>query len=428
MKPLRHHLLRSNGARQSLVLGAAMITSGALDYAVNVVAGRRLDPLDFGVFVSVMAVLQVLTLAAIAIRMVVAFYTASMSVGPSAPARVARFLRQVEAWAWRYGAISTTLMALAAPPLARWLRLPGPSSLWAASSMVLLLYVREAAFGGLQGVESFLALSVVQVVQAALRLAACAVLIGIGWGAVGAILAQPLAAAVCVALSAAALRPHLGRRGDPGDPGVSWHYSFSTLLALMAFGMLTNVDALFVRRFFDVRTAADYAPVVTLAKVALFLSWAIGLVLFPKVARRTAAGEDTRVLLVAGLAAALSPGLALSALYLAFPGALVKVMFTGAYADPGVVLGLASLAATLYAGLHIWLNYALSTERKSYAYVLAGVLVWQVAGMWLLGRGDLVRMTLVMVSGGVIGNVAGVITTWPRARVAGTSALQLARR
>ncbi len=427
MNPLRE-LLRSSGAWQSLVLSAAMISSGALDYAVNVVAGRRLDPLDFGVFVAVTAVLQVLTLVSIAIRMVVAFYTASIGAGPGGPARVAGFLRQVGVWAFRYGAISTVLMALASPLLARGLRLPSAWPLWAASSMVLLLYLREAAFGGLQGVQSFASLSLVQVAQAAVRLAGCAALLAIGWGAVGAILAQPLGAAVCVALSALALRPYRRARGERADAGVSWHYSFSTVLGLVMFGLLTNADAIFVRRLFDARTAADYAPVVTLAKIALFLPWAIGLVLFPKVARRTAEGQDARPLLVAALVAALSPGLALSAAYLLFPGPIVKRMFTGAYADPGIVLGLAALAATLYAGLHIWLNYALSTERKVYVYVLALVVGWQLAGMWLYGRGDLVRMTLVMVSAGLAGNVAGALSTWPRARLGGSPGLEPARR
>ncbi len=408
-------LLRSRGAWQSLVLGAAMISSGALDYLVNVVAGRKLDPLEFGVFVAVTAVLQVLTLVAIAIRMVVAFYTASMTAGHGGPARVSAFLRTVGAWASRWGTISTLAMAALAPLLARWLRLPGAGPVFAASAMVLLLYLREAAFGGLQGVQSFVALSLVQVVQAALRVAGCAALVALGWGAVGAILAQPLAAAVCVALSAAALAPHLRGPASAARAPVDWHYSLSTLVGLVVFGLLTNVDALFVRRVFDARAAADYAPVVTLAKIALFVPWAIGLVLFPKVAKRTAAGQDTRAVLLAALAAALSPGLAVSGLFFLAPGLVVGTTFGAAYANPGAVLGTASLAATLYAGVHLWLNYALSSERRGYVWMLAGVLAWQIAGMWLFGRSDLLRMTLVMVSSGLLANVAGAVVTWSRA-------------
>jgi ABC-type xylose transport system permease subunit len=123
-------------------------------------------------------------------------------------------------------------------------------------------------------------------------------------------------------------------------------------------------------------------------------------------------GRDARPILLLALVAALAPGLVLTIFYYLFPGRLVRIIFTGAYANPGIVLALASLAASLYAGLNIWLNYALSLERPAFIYALVGVLVWQGLGMFMFGRESLVHMTLVMVSAGVMGNLAGFITTW----------------
>jgi len=70
------------------------------------------------------------------------------------------------------------------------------------------------------------------------------------------------------------------------------------------------------------------------------------------------------------------------------------------------------LAASLYAGLNIWLNYALALDRSAFIFALVGVLLWQGVGMFLFGRESLVHMTLVMVSAGVMVNFAGFITTW----------------
>lgn len=410
-------LLRSAGARDGAILGAAMILAGGLDYLVNVLAGRWLEPVDFGVFISVTAVVQVLTLLSIAIRMVVAFYTAELTARAGSRDRVGSFVRRSWRWAWQWGLVATGLMALASPLLARELRLPDAWPLWAASLMVLLLFLREVAFGGLQGLQAFAGLGTVQVVQGLLRVILCAGLIRAGWRAVGAILAQPLASVGCVVAAVWWLRPYFRARGEVADRKVSWHYSASTLVGLAVFGLLTNLDALFVRRYFSPRMAGDYGPVVTLAKISLFLPWAIGLVIFPKVARRKASGRDPRPILLLALAAAVAPGLALTGVYFAVPGLLVRVVFTNAYADPGIVLGLASLAATLYAGLHIWLNYALSLERKRYVYVLAGVLLWQVVAMYWVGRESLVRMTLAMVSAGLVGNLAAYFAVWFRAHL-----------
>ncbi|BDG07432.1 lipopolysaccharide biosynthesis protein [Anaeromyxobacter paludicola] len=407
-------LLRSGGAWHGLVLSGSMVLAGGLDYVVNVVAGRWLAPAEFGVFVSVMAVVQVVTLFTIAIRMVVAYQVSTIGVGAEGAGRVAAFGRAAWDWAWRWGALATLAMALVAHPLARTLRLPGALPLLLASGMAFLLFLREAAFGVLQGTQRFGALGLVQVIQAALRVALCALLVGGGLRAPGAILAQPLAALACVALTLAWLRPAL--RAPPGPaPAVApvrLPHAASIVAGLAVFGLLTNADALFVKHYFDPRSAGDYGPVVTLAKICLFLPWALGLVLFPKVARRRAAGVDPRPLLLLALAAALSPGLLLTGVYFLLPGEVVRLVFSGAYRSPGVVLGLAGLAATLQAGLHIWLNYALSLDRRAYVWVLGGVLLLQVGAMLAFGRQDLARMALALVGAGLVGNVAGALLTW----------------
>jgi hypothetical protein len=76
------------------------------------------------------------------------------------------------------------------------------------------------------------------------------------------------------------------------------------------------------------------------------------------------------------------------------------------------VLGLAGLAGTLFAGVHIWINYALSLERNRYVWTLAGILGAQFGTMWLLGRHSLVGMTAAMVASALASNVAGYLTTW----------------
>jgi len=404
-------LLRLVGIRHGVIMGAAMIFAGALDYAVSVVAGRWLEPVEYGIFVSVTAILQVLLLLSISIRMVVAFYTAELSAqGDSA--RVGAFVQRSWRWAWQWGVTAMALMALVSPLLARLLQLPNSWPLWAASLMVLFLFVRESSYGALQGVQAFAGLGLVQVTQAFLRLLLAAGFIFLGWRAVGAIIAQPLGCTVALALALWWLRPYFQRRNRVADRPVSWHYSAHTLLGLAVFGLLTNLDALFVKLLFSPKAAGNYGPVVTLAKISLFLPWAIGIVLFPKVTHRQATGRDPRPILLLALTAALTPGLVITTFYFLFPGALVKIIFTRAYTNPGVVLGLASLAATLYAGLFIWLNYALSLERRGFVYVLLGVLLWQGFSMFLFGRESLVYMTLAMVSAGVIGNLAGFVTPW----------------
>jgi O-antigen/teichoic acid export membrane protein len=409
--PLRS-LVRPVAIRHGAIMSAAMILAGGLDYAVNVLAGRWLQPVEYGIFICVGAILQVLLYLTIAIRNVAAFYTAELSVQSDSFNQVGAFVQRTWRWAWQWGLMATALMVLLCPFLARVLRLPNPWPLWAAAPVIVLFCVLAITTGVLQGMQAFARFGVVQVTSSLLRVLFAAGLIGLGCQAVGAIVASPLGCTVALGLAWWWLRPYFQYRGELLARPISWHYSSYTLLGLAAFAALTNLDALFVKHFFSPPMAGNYAPVVTLAKISLFLPLAMGIILLPKAVQRQATGRDARPILLLALAGALAPGLVLTMLYFLSPGLWVRIIFTDAYANPGLVLGLASLAASLNAGLNVWLNYALALERPAFIYALVGILLWQAVGMFVFGRESLVHMTLVMVSSGVIGNLAGFITNW----------------
>ena len=405
-------LLRSIGVRDSLIMAIAMGFAGVLDYAVNVVAGRWLVPVEYGVFIAVAAVMQVLAQLTNAIRNVVAFYTAELSLHRDGPQGVGAFVQRAWRWGWKWGLVATAAMALTSPPLAHALRLPSTWPLWVASPVVLMFFVRTVTDGALQGLQSFGGFGGVQVIQSLLRLLLAGGLIWLGFQAAGAIVALPLAMAVVLLFALWLLRPQFADHGGTVAREVSWHYSTHTLLGLAAFAVLSNMDALFVKHFHTPDVAGNYGPVVTLAKMSLFIPLALGIVVLPKATQRRASGRDPRPILVLALAATLLPGFALTAVYLLYPSLIVRTIFTAAYTNPGVVLGMANLAASFYAGLNIWLNYALSLKRLSYIYILVSVLIFQGAGMYLFGRDSLLQMTLVMAASGLIGNLAGFVATW----------------
>lgn len=404
--------LRSVGVRDSLVMAAAMGLAGVLDYAVNVLAGRWLVPIEYGVFIAVAAVMQVLAQLTNAIRNVVAFYTAELSLHRDESQAVGAFVQRAWRWGWRWGLLATAVMILISPPLAHALRLPNTWPLWAASPVVLMFFIRTVTDGALQGLQSFSGFGAVQVIQSFLRLLLAGGLIWLGLQATGAIIALPLAMVVVLLFALWLLRPQFADHGGTAAREVSWHYSTHTLLGLAAFAVLSNMDALFVKHFYSPVMAGDYGPVVTLAKMSLFIPLALGIVVLPKATRRRASGRDPRPILLLALAATLLPGFALTAIYLLYPSFIVRTIFTAAYTNPGLVLGMANLAASFYAGLNIWLNYALSLKRLSFIYILMGVLICQGAGMYLLGRDSLLQMTMVMAASGLFGNVAGFVTTW----------------
>ncbi len=404
-------LLQSAGMRHALVMSAATFLAGGLDYLFQIYTGRMLAPAEYGVFIAVTALLQVAVYLTNSIRNVMAYYTAEIAVEPDSQSQIGRFLRRGWRWAWRWGAIALALTLLVSPIVKSFLHIPTVWPLVAAALTMLLLFLRPITDGTLQGIQRFGGLGSVQVVQAAARLLLGAMLLVLGWQAFGALLALPLAMAVALLLGVWLLRPlfHAGEH-EKASRAVSWNYSLLTLSGLLFFALIINLDAIAVKRVFSPEIAGNYGPVVTLAKMNLFIPLAMGLVLFPKVTQRLALGRDPRPILLLALAAATLPGLLLTVLFLFVPGPLVEALFGGAYANPGPLLGVVGLATTCFAGMNIWLNYALSAERPAYVAALGGVLLIQVAGL-LLFHESLMQVGLVTLGAGLLGNLAGAATT-----------------
>src|SRR5512140_2837535 len=105
MKQSFRDLLVSAGLRQGVLNSVGLTAAGGLDYAANVFAGRWLVPLDYSVFITVGALLQILLPGSYVIRNLVAFYTAKIQARPEFDAEMASFVQGAWRWARQWGAI-----------------------------------------------------------------------------------------------------------------------------------------------------------------------------------------------------------------------------------------------------------------------------------------------------------------------------------
>jgi O-antigen/teichoic acid export membrane protein len=393
------------------MMAAAMVIAGGFDALVNIVAGRMLVKEQFAVFIAVVALIQVLVNVTNVIRTVVAYYTAEFTAESGGMARVNAFFHHAWSWSWRWGAVATLAMLLLSPLIARFMKIDSRWPLVAAGLALLMLFVRPVTDGTLQGVQNFLGLSSVQVLQSALRLLFAIVLIQLGLQAFGAVLALPLATTSALLVAVWFLREFFSNPVKDVDvPGVSLRYSLFTLIGLGAYALLINLDPIVVKRFFSEAAAGDYGTVVTLGKINLFATLGIGMVLFPKATQRQAQGRDPRPVLVLALSATIAVGMVLTLIYFLISGPLVHAVFSGAYNDPGIVLGLVGIATTLYAAISIWLNYALSLQKHSFVVGLAILVLLVIAAMFIY-HPSTTAVATIMIAAGISGNILGAATT-----------------
>ncbi len=399
-------LLRSGDARDGALMAGATLVAGAFDYLVLLVAGLLLPNAAAIAFLAVMNLLKIGEQATWVIRNVAAYYTAELAIRPEAQARIGAFLRDRWRWAWRWGLLVAGLFILAAPLTNQIINANSTPAVMAAGLALLLFFVRPVTDGALQGTQNFLGMGGVVVLQAVLRFGLTAVLIWLGLELVGAVLALPLAAALALLLALWLLRGYFRAPRSAVAQKVSLRYSGLTLIGLLAFALLVYSDAILVNRLFPEAIAGQYTPINVLARINLFVPLALGLVLFPKATQRHALGLDARPMLLLTLAATLLPGLGLTAVYFLFPDPLVELVFRGQYAAPGMLLGWVGLATTLFAGVNIWLNYALSLGKRPFVFLLALIAIGQIAAILLLAH-TLIILAIVLVMTGLLANLAG---------------------
>lgn len=399
-------LLRSGDARDGALMAGATLVAGAFDYLVLLVAGLLLPNAAAIAFLAVMNLLKIGEQATWVIRNVAAYYTAELSIRPEAQARIGAFLRDRWRWAWRWGLLVAGLFILAAPLTNQLINANSTPAVMAAGLALLLFFVRPVTDGALQGTQNFLGLGGVVVLQAVLRFGLTAVLIWLGLELVGAVLALPLAAGLALLLALWLLRGYFRAPRSAAAQKVSLRYSGLTLIGLLSFALLVYSDAILVNRLFPEAIAGQYTPINVLARINLFVPLALGLVLFPKATQRHALGLDARPMLLLTLAATLLPGLGLTAVYFLFPDPLVDLVFRGQYAAPGALLGWVGLATNLFAGVNIWLNYALSLGKRPFVFLLALIAIGQIAAIVLLAH-TLIILAIVLVTAGLLANLAG---------------------
>ena len=399
-------LLRSADARDGLFMAGATVLAGGFDYLVLVVAGVLLAAPAAIAFLAVMNLLKIAEQVTWVIRNVVAYYTAELAIQPQAEARIGGFVRNRWRWAWGWGALVAALFILAAPLTNRLINAQSTTAVMVAGLALLLFFVRPVTDGALQGVQHFLGVGDGLVVQAVLRFGLTAVLIWLGLDLVGAVLALPLSSGLALLLALWLLRPYFRALQAVDVQKVILGYSTLTLVGLLAFALLVYSDAILVNRLFPAAVAAAYTPVNVLARINLFVPLALGMVLFPKATQRRALGQDARPMLLLALAATLLPGLGLTAVYFLVPDFIVGLVFRGQYANPGALLGWVGLATTLFAGVNIWLNYALSVGKRPYIFLLALIAIGQIAAILLLAH-TLFILAFVLTTAGALGNFVG---------------------
>ncbi len=278
-KTLKSQLL---GGSLTLLAGSGLV--GVTNLIYNVATARLLGPTGFAHATAVYTLLMLLSAITLSFQVVCAKYVAKTS---SAEDKASVFA-SLHQRAWLAGITIGLLLFLGKHLLTRYLNLPDPvliSLLALGMAFYVPLGVRR---GYVQGVHAFGPLALNFMLEGVVRLVGAFILIALGLGVKGAVLASVLA--VIVAYFAALPSPIMTSFRLRGV-SIPFLEGLQAIIFFSGQTVINNFDIVLVKHFFPPDQAGIYAAVALVGRLVNMCAWSVVNTMFPVSA---GAGGDER--------------------------------------------------------------------------------------------------------------------------------------
>ena len=282
----------------NLVLGAGTIAAGFLGVAFQSIVSHRLQPGDYGAVFAVVSLVTLIGLPAGALTLLMA-RESSRDQAKGTHAASAALLRGGNRVALLAGLALAVVLAVSSPVLGRFLNVPA-ELLLAAAAGAPFAFASPLLMGELQGEQRFLALSLLSVSQAGLKLVA-AIALGLVFGPFGIIAGISLASGLVYAMVLGLLWLKLSIKSSLPWRRPAVAYLGVVVPSTLALAVLLSTDVLLVKHFFPSRDAGEYSAVAAMGRAIFWGASGVAAVLFPKVVARRTQGQRGSNLVIASL-------------------------------------------------------------------------------------------------------------------------------
>lgn len=235
--------------------------------------------------------------------------------------------------------------------------------------MSLLILVGVFIFGAflypitagiLQGTKRFMGLGLSFTINCATKLIVGVALVSIGFGVYGATMGFITGIIVSFGVIFLFLRKIFTEK-ESGDKIIFFsNKNILIFLAITIFVLIYNIDVIFAKAFFTPEVAGKYAVASLISKIILFLTMAIGSVMFPINSERFINGKDTGTIFKKTVIITLAIcGISLI-LFLLFPENIIKILFGEKYISISGILLYIGIAFSSISFLNILILNSIS--------------------------------------------------------------------
>jgi O-antigen/teichoic acid export membrane protein len=373
-----------NLIKNPLISGSAVLFIGSMagnvfHFLFNVFMSRNLSVIDYGILVS-LATLATLPgfLFSSVIPTTVNF--ATTFIANKEPGKLKGFYLQISKLMLFSGLLFTCLFFVFSDFIAEFLRIANISHFVIIAGFIVLFgFLGNVNMAFLQARLSFKYASFILFFQGLLKFVLGGAAVFVGFRVGGVLMGLVAAGALSYLIGALPLRTlfiNSSKKVNVKTREVLG-YAAPATFATLSVTSLINTDILLVKHFFPSHEAGLYAGLSLIGKVIFFFSSPIGAVMFPLIVKKHALGQKKGRMLFASLGLVLIPSVTLTLFYFLFPEFTIRFFLKREdYLALAGVLGYFSIFMTLYAILHILLQFYLSVKKtKIYIPVMIGAVL-----------------------------------------------------
>ncbi len=391
-----------NLIKHGTLMFVATSIANVANYVFHVLMGRMLGPADYGILMSLISLLMIISVPAGAFQTVITKYVSQFKAKEEY-AKINRLILVSAKRLFWCGLLAFLVLALLSGYVAAFLRIPSRVPVIVLGLVLLVSIILPVLSGGLQGLQIFEHLGGYIITGGVLRVVFGVLLVSLGLGVSGAIGASALSTAIVLVLAFVSLRFIYGWKDENVRLNSSemYRYFWPVLATVLCFMVLTNTDIILVKHFFSPVEAGHYSAAAVFGKIVLFLPAAIVMVMFPKTSELHALEKDSSLILWKSL---LGVGFlcgVVTAGYFLFPRLIVSVLFGVKYLSAVPLIGLFGLAMTFFSLVNILIFYHLSVHNLRFIYALVACTLLQVGAIWVFHR-TLMQVLYILIGSGIL--------------------------
>lgn len=382
--------------KHSTILFTASVIAGFLNYLFQVYVGRMLGPSDYGIYSSLVALLYIMSVPSSTIQTSVAKLVSDYN--PEFD-KIKYLLNRVFRKLSILAALASVLFMVSSIYLADFLKIDSTMYFFILSIILFISFLGPVLIGALQGMQMFVHMGINNVAGTFIKLVFGVVLVYLGFGVNGALMALFMGSLLALLLALIPLHFLKGSKEVKGD--ISFvRYSTTVLLATIGITFLPNADLLLVKHFFSDIEAGYYAAAALLGKIVLFATGPIALVMFPKATALHNKNNSDRTLLRNALMYTAFISLMIITLFIFIPELIVAMLFGPKFTGIINFIGYFAVALAFFSMANVVVFYDLATRNYRFLYVLGITSILEVVLIALFHNSSLtvVRILTVLMS------------------------------